>query len=175
METVEIQTLVYLPPEEVFEFLLDFPGYAQYSKYLRRVRTVSGTGGPGTQYALHFEWWRLSYVARSLVTDIDRPNRIDWSVTKDIEAEGRWEIESVSEEAEDYNHATSVTLTVEYAPDSVGPGIIDLPRLVSFGWVVDRVSDLIIEEGERVVERIVADLEGQQRDVTLSVCTYSSS
>lgn len=171
METVEIRTLVYLPPEEVYDFLLDFPGYARYSKYLRRVERTRGDGGPGTRYALRFEWWRLSYTARSEVTAVDPPERIDWAVTKDVEAAGRWLVEPVPERAGDHEHATRVTLEVEYDTDSVGPELVDLPRLTSFSWVVRQVQDLIVEEGERVVERIVADLEGRRRDVDLTVRT----
>lgn len=175
METVEIQTLVYLPPEEVFEFLLDFPGYARYSKYLRKVDTITGNGGPGTEYALQFQWWRLSYTARSAVTEVSRPNRIDWRVTEDIDARGHWRVESVSDEVDNEASATRVTLKVDYQPESVGPEIIEVPRLVSFRWILNRVTDLIVEEGERVVTRIVADLEGERRDVELSVQTHSDS
>ncbi|MFB6111996.1 MAG: SRPBCC family protein [Halobacteriaceae archaeon] len=178
METLEIGTLVYLPPEEVFEFLIDFPGYARYSKYLQRVKTLSGDGGPGTEYALRFQWWKLSYTARSRVTSVDAPDRIDWEVTKDIDASGRWLLKEVEEAAgaeTPQDTATCVKMVVDYDPSSVGRGIIDLPRFVSFSWVIDQVQDLIVEEGERVVERIVADLEGERRPVDLSVRTSTTS
>jgi len=38
-------------------------------------------------------------------------------------------------------------------------------------WVIEKVKPLIQEEAERVVERIVADLEGRRRDVELTIHT----
>ena len=64
-----------------------------------------------------------------------------------------------------------MTLVVEYAPDSADEGLLDLPRFVSLSWVVEKVTPLIQNEAERVVERIVTDLEGEHRDVELTVHT----
>jgi len=89
VDRVEVSTVVYLPPEEVYEFLVDFPGYADYSKYLERVKS-DGDGSPGTRYALRFSWWKVTYTAHTRVTDADPPNRIDWEVIKDMNAHGHW-------------------------------------------------------------------------------------
>ena len=45
VDRVEVSTVVHLPPEEVYEFIVDFPGYANYSEYLERVRS-DGDGSP---------------------------------------------------------------------------------------------------------------------------------
>jgi uncharacterized membrane protein len=164
VDTVEVSTDIYLPPEEVYEFLLDFQGYAQYSEHLTAVRQ-HGDGTAGTAYELDFAWWKLSYTARSRVTDVDPPDRIDWRVVKDITAVGRWAVDRVDEET------TRVTLAVEYAPDSVDPDAIDLPRFVSLGWLVETVKPKIRAEAERVVRRIVADLEGDRRPVDVEIET----
>ena len=164
MNTVEVSTVVYLPPEEVYEFLLDFPRYAQYSEHLTGVRQF-GDGTPGTEYALEFTWWKLSYTARSRVTDAERPRRIDWRVVKDIDAVGHWRVEPLEGEE------TEVTFAVEYAPDSADDDAVELPRFVSLEWVVQKVKPKVRAEAERVVRRIVADLEGQPRDVTLEIET----
>jgi uncharacterized membrane protein len=171
VERFVASTVAYLPPEEAYEFLLDFPGYANYSKHLRAV-DQRGDGGPGTRYRLRFAWWKLTYTAHSRVTEVRAPERIDWEVTKDLHAEGRWEIEPVEPPAGE-DHATEVRFVVEYEPDTVHAGILDLPALVSMDWVVGKVMNLIREEGERVVERIVADLEGESRPVEVDV-RYSS-
>lgn len=171
MSRVEVSTVAYLPAEEVYDFLLDFPRYADYSKHLARV-SQDGDGGPGTRYHLTFQWWKLSYTAHARVTGVDRPRAIDWTLTRDVDASGRWLLDPVPKQApEDRETATKVRLVVDYDPDSVGRGTLDLPALVSLDWVVDRVVDLVIEEGERVVERIVRDLEGEPRDVELTVRT----
>jgi len=172
VERFVLSTVAYLPREEVYEFLLDFPGYAAYSKHLRAV-DQRGDGGAGTEYRLRFAWWKLTYTAHSRVTEIAEPERINWKVTKDIDAAGRWEVESV-EPPEGEDHATEVRFVVEYDPDTVHAGILDLPMLVSMDWVVDKVVKLIREEGERVVERVVEDLEGESRPVEVSV-NYSST
>ena len=62
-----------------------------------------------------------------------------------------------------------MTLVVEYAPDSADEGLLDLPRFVSLGWVVDRVTPKVRAEAERVVRRIVADLEGERREVEVEI------
>ena len=164
MNTVEVSTVVYLPPEEVYEFLLDFPRYARYSEHLTGVRQF-GDGTTGTEYALEFAWWKLSYTARSRVTDAERPRRIDWRVVKDIDAVGHWRVDPLDDEE------TEVTLVVEYAPDSADDDALELPRFVSLEWVVEKVKPKVRAEAERVVRRIVADLEGERRDVTLEIET----
>jgi len=164
VDRVEVSTEVYLPPAEVHEFLLDFPGYAEYSEHLREVRQY-GDGTPGTEYELDFAWWKLSYTARSRVTGVENPARIDWRVIKDVDAVGRWDVERVDEET------TRVALVVEYAPESADDDSLDLPRFVSLGWVVEKVKPKVKAEAERVVRRIVADLEGERREVDVAIET----
>jgi len=69
----------------------------------------------------------------------------------------------------DAETACRVHLEVEFDPDSVGGGMLDLPRFVSLDWVVRKVKPVLVEEAERVVERIVADIEGRRREVDLVV------
>lgn len=183
MNRVEVSTVVYLPAEEVYEFLLDFRGYAGYSKYLRSVRQF-GDGGVGTEYELDFAWWKLGYTARSKVIDVDPPERIEWELTKDIDATGRWVVEpaggdpnSTAESTEDEHPGsevdpeTEVTLLVEYAPGSADDSVVDLPRFVSLGWVIEKVKPKIRAEAERIIRRVVADLEGEPREVELRIET----
>lgn len=169
MDHVEVSTLIHLPPEPVYEFVADFPGYADYSEYLERVH-ADGDGSPGTRYALRFSWWKLTYTAHTKVTDTDPPERIDWAVTEDIDAAGHWTIEEVPEEAPpDAETASRVTLRVDFDASSVSGGDVGLPSLVSLSWVIEKVKPKIQTEAERVVERIVADVEGEPRPVELTV------
>lgn len=171
MDRVEVSTAVYLSPEEVFAFLLDFPGYAQYSEYLREVRQ-RGDGDAGTEYALTFSWWKLSYTADTEVVDVAPPERIDWALRDDLDASGHWLVEPAPEAAPaDREAASRVTLVVEYDAGSAGPGLVDLPRFVSLGTVVEKAKPLVEKEARRIVERIVADLEGQRREVDLDIDT----
>ena len=172
MNRVEVSTVVYLPPEEIYEFLLEFNGYANYSEYLESVRQF-GDGGPGTEYELDFSWWKLGYTARSQVTRVDPPDRIEWRLTKDIDARGRWLVDPIAdaEAREGSEPKTEVSLVVEYAPGSTDEGAIDLPRFVSLGWVIEKIRPKIQTEAERIVRRIVADLEGQTREVELRIET----
>ena len=184
-----MSTEVYADPEDVYAFLLDFPRYANYSEYLREVRTVTGDGGPGTQYALTFAWWKISYTARSEVTGVDPPKRIDWEITKDIDAGGCWRVtppEGVEGDENDGGETDAggadaagdapceVALEVEFDPSSASSDALDLPRLVSFDWVLKKAIPLIRGEAERVVERAVRDLEGSTRDVDLDVYVDSN-
>jgi hypothetical protein len=175
VDRVEVSTVVYLPPEEVYEFLLDFPGYADYSKYLRDVRQ-RGEGGPGTRYALEFAWWKLTYTARSEVTDIDRPSEIDWELVSDLNADGRWVVEHEPDLAPDEEETASrVRFIAEFDPESADTNMVDIPKLVSVGWVLDKVKPLILEEAKRIVHRIVADIEGESREVELTIHETPSS
>lgn len=204
VNTLEVSTVVAVPPAEVYEFLVDFPRYARYSEYLDAV-DQDGDGSSGTEYDLHFSWWRVSYTARSAVDALDPPERIEWSVVNDVDASGHWEVEPAPDAASDGGatvdessvgdstvddspeassaegegdadaaSASRVGLFVEYDPDSVGSGVVDLPRFVSFDAILDRVKPLVVEEAERVVERIVTDLEGEPRPVDLDIDTGRS-
>jgi hypothetical protein len=169
VDRLEVSTLVYLPPEEIYEFLVDFPRYAKYSEYLDEVRRYGG-GTPGTEYDLTFAWWKLSYTARSKVTGVTPPERIDWTLVKDLDAGGCWEIEPEPEAApEDEPTASRVRLCVEFDPESVSAGAIDLPALTPLDWVVSKVTPKIQAEAEETVRRIVRDLEGRSRDVSLEI------
>jgi hypothetical protein len=172
VDRIHVSTVVGLAPPEVYEFLVDFPRYARYSEYLTEV-TADGDGSPGTRYRLRFAWWKLSYTAHTEVTDADPPERIDWRVTEDVDASGRWRVEPLDATpsglpVED-GPASRVHLEVTFDADSVGGGVVDLPRFVSLDWVIDRVKPVLVEEAERVVERIVADVEGEPREVDLVV------
>ncbi|WP_123537156.1 SRPBCC family protein [Halosimplex salinum] len=171
MDEVEVSTVVYVSPAEAYDFLVDFPRYADYSKYLKEVRR-DGDGSAGTRYALQFSWWKLSYTAHTEVVDTERPNRIDWRVTEDIDADGYWNVTEVPDEAPpEAETASEVSLRIEYDPGSVSAGSIDLPRFISLSRVIDKVKPLIQNEAERVVERIVTDLEGTHREVELTIHT----
>ncbi len=169
VDSVELSTVVYVPPEEAYEFLIDFPGYANYSKHLTRV-TRKGEGGPGTEYDIHLKWWKLRYTVRSEVTELDPPKRIDWKIIKDLHAHGYWRVEEVPEEApEGKETASRVWLSIQFDADSADSSMLDLPMFVSLGWVVNKVKPIVLREAETVVERIVADLEGEPRAVELEV------
>ena len=177
-----MSTEVYADPEDVYAFLLDFPRYANYSEYLREVRTLTGDGGPGTRYALTFAWWKITYTAHSRVTGVEPPTRIDWSITKDIDAGGRWRVTPAEHDggdgdgtdADPSDSPCEVALEVEFDPGSASSDALDLPRLVSFDWVLKKAIPLIRGEAERVVERAVRDLEGSNRDVDLDVYVDSA-
>jgi uncharacterized membrane protein len=167
---VEVSTVTYLPAEDVYEFLLAFRGYADYSEHLRTVEQF-GDGDAGTEYVLRFEWWKLHYTARSEVTEVERPRRIEWRLIKDVDASGRWLVEQLDDGDGETPPETRVTFVAEYAPGSADDGIVDLPRFVSLGWVLERIKPKIRSEAERIVRRVVADLEGEKRDVSLRIET----
>jgi uncharacterized membrane protein len=172
VDELVVSTVVYLPPEEVYDFLVDFPRYADYSKHLRDV-VRRGDGSAGTRYALRFSWWKLTYTAESEVTELAPPERIEWRIVKDIRARGRWRVEPLSEvpadAPDDVDAASRVSFEVAYDADSADEDSVDLPRFVSLGWVVEKVKPVVANEAERIVERVVADLEGRRRPIELTV------
>lgn len=172
VDELVVSTVVYLPPDEVYDFVSDFPRYAKYSKHLRDV-TERGDGGEGTRYALRFSWWKLGYTAHSELTELDPPNRIEWRIVKNLHARGRWRIEELDElPADAPPHAEAacrVFFEVWYDADSADTDSLDLPRFVSFGWVLEKLKPALEKEAQRVVERVVEDLEGRRRPVELTV------
>jgi len=169
VDEIEARTVVYAPPEELYDFLVDFPGYARYSEYLDRVQQ-DGDGTVGTRYALAFSWWKLSYTARSEVTGVEPPERIDWRIVKDIDAEGYWQI-TPTDPPDGVDAATEVVLHIEYDPGSASASAVDLPRLVSLGWVIEKVKPLVRKEATRIVRRVVEDIEGERRDADVTIRT----
>ena len=169
MDRIHVSTIVYLPPEEIFDFLLDFPRYARYSQYLEEVRRY-GDGSPGTEYDLRFAWWKVGYTLRSRVTAVCPPEQIDWTIPDDIEASGAWVVESAPEAAPEGDvPASRVHLKAGFDSDTADDDAVEVPRLVSMDWVVRRVKPLALKEAKRVVARVVRDVEGEPRSVELTV------
>ncbi|ESS12350.1 MAG: polyketide cyclase / dehydrase and lipid transport [uncultured archaeon A07HR60] len=184
VDRVVVRTYVYESPERVYEFLRNFTGYARYSGYLDSVRQTAGDGGTGTEYALAFSWWKLEYTVLSRVTDTDRPRQIDWQLIKDINAQGYWGIDPVADQTEvtdgfspdfDAGEICEITFEVRFDPGSAGANIVDLPRFVSMGWVLDKLVPKIYEEATNVVERAVEDLEGSRRELEFDVTSTSDT
>jgi len=175
MERLTVETVVYRPADAVYEFLLDFPGYANYSEYLETVEELDPAEGEQARYALRFAWWKLTYTTRSAVTETVPDERIEWRIVDSFDANGRWVVEEYEELPEDApawaETATSVRFEVAWRPDSVDPGMVDLPRLVSLDWVIKKVEPIVETEAERIVQQAAADLEGRERDVELTVRT----
>lgn len=169
MERLKLSTLVYAPPQDVYDVLIDFEDYPKYTQYVNNVKR-RGDGGEGTEFGISFGWWKLSYTAWSEVTGLDEPNLIEWELTKDIDADGRWEIEDVTDEAEaDVEAVTRVTIDVQFQVSKSGSKILDLPRFVRFGWVVDRVKPLIFKEARSVLQNLIYELEGEKRTPVLEI------
>lgn len=167
VDSLTASTVVYRPAEPIYEFLVDFPRYAEYSEYLRSVRS-SGEQGAGAAYELRFGWRMVEYSVRSRVTDVDPPRRINFEITSGIRADGEWQIEPLAAADEP---KCKVTFTVRYETESIMPEQIDAPSLISLDWLIERVRPLIEAEAREITSRVVADLEDEQRDVELRVET----
>lgn len=166
---IDVGTLVHLPPEPVYEFLVDCPRYGDYSEYLEEI-DQQGDGLAGTKYDITVSWWLLRQTVRSEVTRLDPPERIEWQVTDPVDAHGAWRLDPAPDRAPPgVETATDVTFEVRYDPDSVGEGALDLPPFVSVEAVLERVRPILQREAETVVERVVEDLEGSHRPVDLEV------
>lgn len=163
--------LVYRPPEVVFDFLFEFTAYPRYSEYLEDVR-VDGEPERGTRFSIAFSWWRLNYRARGRVTGVDRPERIEFTITRDVDARGFWSITPVEvpERApEGVETATRARLVVRFDADSADKRALDLPRFVPLDRVFARLEPFVHREGRKVARRAVADLEGASRPVELRI------
>lgn len=127
-------------------------GYSQYSPHLDEIRQY-GDGGPGTDYEIVVSWWRLSYTSATTVTVTEPSERVDWRTTQGLKARGYWDTEPLPDKRAPpgHDHATPVRLRIQFDPDTLG----SVP--------------LVVEESERIVAGMVADLEGEHRDVAIEV------
>jgi uncharacterized membrane protein len=166
VDTVEVWTDVAASPAEIYDFVLDFEGYPAYSDHLKSV-LVDGDGSPGTTYDFTLSWWKVSYTARSVITALDPPHRIEWRLASKLDAHGAWEIEPRSEDGSE--DRCRVTWRASYDPESVTGDVVDLPGFVSLGWVLSKVRPVVVSEVNTLVEAAIADLEGERRPVNLSV------
>ncbi|ELZ12771.1 SRPBCC family protein [Natrinema thermotolerans] len=169
MDRILLSTLAHRSPEEVFPYVRSFTEYPRYTDHLKEVR-VNGDGGVGSVYDLELAWWKLSYTARSRVTDISAPTSLTWRLVNHLDARGEWRVEPEPESAPpDAETASRIYFEAVYDPHSANEDAISLPRLVSLDWVVRKVEPKLLNEARTVVERLVADIEGRQRDVELTV------
>ncbi|ELY44401.1 SRPBCC family protein [Natronorubrum sulfidifaciens] len=169
MDRILLSTLAYRSPEEVFPYVQSFTDYPRYTDHLKEVR-VHGDGGVGSVYDLRLTWWKLSYTARSKVRSIDAPNALEWELINNLHANGEWRVEPEPESApEGVETASRIYFEASYDPYSADKNVLSLPRFVSLDWVVRKVKPKLLAEAETVVERLVADIEGQQRNVELTV------
>lgn len=168
METLGARTVLYAPPETVYDLLADFPRYPRYAEYLREV-TGDGAAEPGAEYALRFEWWVVGYTVRSRVTAVDPPRRIAFEIASGLDAEGEWRVEPAPAPAPDDGDASRVTFVVRYDPDTTTAEGVDLPPLVSLDRVIQAAEPLVEGEVRRIVERVAADVEGERREVDLEL------
>ncbi|WP_255170212.1 SRPBCC family protein [Natrononativus amylolyticus] len=188
MDRILVSTVVYREPEAVFPYLESFPDYPRYSEHLKAVRRVdsgasgaaAGADGAGSEqtdggtsgpvYDLRVAWWELSYTARSEVTDVSAPTSLEWRLIKDLDARGEWRVEPEPESApEGEETASRVYFDAVYDPHSADESAISLPRFVSMGWVIRKIQPKLLEEAERVVTRLVEDVEGRSRAVDLTL------
>ena len=174
-DEIEATTTVHAPRADVYALIQDVEGYADYSGYVREVAR-NGDGGVGTTYDVTLSWWRLTYTARFRVTDLNPPDRIDWRLVEDLDARVTWrlepaDVEEIDVEEHGVDHATRVTLTARYDPDSADDDALSLPPFVPMSTVVGKARPVVEREAQRVLNRVVADLEDEPREATLTIRT----
>lgn len=169
MDRILLSTLVYRSPEEVFPYVRSFTEYPRYTSVLDSVE-VRGDGGAGSVYDLHLSWWKLSYTARSEVVDVTEPTSLAWELVKDVDARGEWRVEPEPESApEGVETASRIYFEALYDPHSADRNAVSLPRFVSLNRVIRLVRPKLLEAARGLVGRLVAEIEGQSREVELVV------
>lgn len=161
MDKVEFETTVYAPRSDVYDFLVEFENYGRYSD---KIDDVTVVGDDPLEWEISVSWWLLSYTARSAVTQRVENQRIDWEITKDVDAWGSWILEDTESEDRRYDDATRVVLEAEYDPEHADR-LSSLPT----SKLVSLAKPVVIKEGRRVLRRVVGDLEGRRRNVDLNV------
>lgn len=172
MDRILLSTVAHRSPADVFPYVVSFADYPRYTEHLESVRKrrEGDENGVGAVYDLRLTWWKLGYTARSEVVAVDDPHTLEWELRKDIDARGTWRVEPEPEAApEGVETASRIYFEAVYDPHSADGNAISLPKFVSLDWVVEKVQPRLLEEARGVVRRLVADIEGDQRDVELTV------
>ncbi len=168
--------MLHLPQQEVYDLLFEFRRFPEHVDYLDDAR-VRGQGA-GARFRVAASWWRLSTTLRGRVTDVDPPERVEWRLTNDADAEGYWSIEPEPEAAPpDRETATRLRLVARLDGDSVDASSYG-PRFgpsISLDWVLGKVAPLVAREGERLLGELVAELEGRERSVDIDVHSLPDS
>ncbi|WP_114577851.1 SRPBCC family protein [Saliphagus sp. LR7] len=169
MDRIVLSTVVYRSPEEVFPYLESFSRYPRYSEHLESV-DQRGDGGAGTEYDLRLSWRKFGYTAHSEVTEIAEPETLSWRLMEDVDARGEWRVEPAPEAApEGEETASRVYFEAIYDPHSADGDAISLPTFISLDWLVSKIQPRLLGEAKEVVARLVADIEGERREVDLAV------
>jgi len=169
VDEFEASTVFHLSQREVYDLLFEFRRFPEHVDYLDEAR-VRGDGA-GARFRIVASWWRLSTTVRGRVTEVDPPERIDWTLTNDADASGYWSIEPAPEAAPAAGTATRLRLVARLDDDSVDASSHG-PRLgpsISLDWVLGKVAPLVAREGERLLGNLVAELEGTRRPVEIQV------
>lgn len=169
VDEYEASTVFHLPQREVYDLLFEFRRFPEHVEYLDAAR-VHGDGA-GARFRVVASWWRLSTTLRGRVTDVDPPERIDWTLTNDADASGHWSIEPAPEASPPDGTATRLRLVARLDGDSVDASGYG-PRFgpsISLDWVLGKVAPLVAREGERLLGNLVAELEGEPRPVEIEV------
>jgi carbon monoxide dehydrogenase subunit G len=154
----EASAVLHAPREEVFAFIQDFSGTYPRAEYLDGVHR-RGDGGFDTEYAIAVSWWRLSYVSRSRVVDVEAPVRMEWRTTDRVDATGEWRLE-------DHDEGTELFLRVEFDP---GPLERALPSALPLGALRERLAGPARREARRILAAVAEDLESEPREVPVTV------
>ena len=169
MNRILLSTVAHRAPKEVFPYVVSFCDYPRYTEHLESV-TKRETDGKKAVYDLRLAWWKLTYTARSAVIAVEEPRSLEWELIKDINARGEWRVEPEPESAPPgVGTASRIYFEAVYDPHSADRDAISIPRFVSLDWVIAKVEPRLLREAERVVQRLVADIEGEPRDVELTV------
>jgi hypothetical protein len=176
VERILLSTVVYREPADIFPYLRSFETYPRYADHLEEVVRVDGgdttadTTDDRPQYDLRLRWWKLSYTAHSTVVDVTEPTLLEWELREDIDARGAWRIDPEPAAAPSTaDTASRVYFDARYDPHSADKNAISLPTFVSFEWVLAKLQPKLVAEAETIVERLVADIEGERRDVSLTL------
>lgn len=155
MKKAVIEADSYAPVEEVYDFMEDFGNYGQYSKFIDEIRVVDDGDQP--EWEVDFEWWIVSYTARSKVLDKQENEYIEWQVTKDVDVAGRWEFDEVGPEH------TKITLHLWYDPKGASKAnplqYFPTRRLIQ---IAKPVADRHVRD---VLRKVAEEIEGEARDV----------
>lgn len=170
VERIAVSTVLHVPPEEAFDEVLNLPDYAHHADYLSSI-DMAGDGEVGTTYTLHFAWWKVTFEVSSEVTAVEPPERIGFTLTSGIDGHGEWRIQTEESPTPSSNSRSSLTLDIRYDPSSVAESAIGLPFGISVAWIVRQVRPYLQNELQRIVEQVVADIEGTHRDVDLTIRT----
>ncbi len=144
------------PIEDIYSFFLNFKNYKEHTEYAKDIREIRSN-----EWEMDWKWWIVGYTSRSKLVDYKKNKYIEWKVTKDVKARGRWEFEELDE------NTTKVRLKLLYDPK--GAEKANPLSFIPASVLVGLAKPILKRQISKILKRVAKEVEGKPREVDFAI------